>query len=78
MTGFVAGSLLIIWPWKREIFLRDVAGEFVMRKGEKVIGGYDWFMPSWDHTTFVAIGLIIAGVGAVWVIERMGAGTEKA
>lgn len=72
MTGVIAGSLMIIWPWKNSIYLLDDAGNPVMRHGEKVIQGYEWFLPPVDMTTLVAILLIGAGILGVCIIEKMG------
>ena len=39
LTGFVMGSLLIIWPWK-------IASEIIeIRNGEINIVSYDWLLP---------------------------------
>jgi putative membrane protein len=66
LTGFVAGSLLIIWPWKREILQTFAAGEKVK---EKVIG-YEWLMPSASPETWIALGVMAAGFALVWLMER--------
>ncbi len=65
MTGFVTGSLLIIWPWKRAITKTFQAGDKVK---EKVLG-YDWQAPPLDTPALLAFGLIIAGCLTVWLIE---------
>lgn len=64
LTGFVAGSLIIIWPWKTATYL-EVNGE------EKVVG-YSWHTPQMDLNFLVALALLAAGFGIVWIIERMG------
>lgn len=69
LTGFVAGSLLIIWPWKNEKTITfEKAGE---TKVETI--GYEWFIPDLSANTWIAIGLIVAGVAAVWIMEKFGA-----
>jgi len=45
LTGFILGSLLIIWPWKTPDYLLDEMGEVVVRKGMMIIEGYNWHMP---------------------------------
>ncbi len=68
MTGFVAGSLLIIWPWKHEETQAFVkAGETKL----KVIG-YEWFFPDFSPVTFAALGVMLTGVALVWILERCG------
>lgn len=68
LTGFVAGSLLIIWPWKEEIVQTfEVAG----KAKDKVIG-YEWFLPDLSVGTGLAIGIMVLGFVIVWVMESLG------
>ncbi|WNJ16007.1 DUF368 domain-containing protein [Pontibacter sp. G13] len=71
MTGFIMGSLTIIWPWKNELHLMENGVE-VMKKGKPVISGYEWYIPDFAATeTWVAIGLIVLGIASVWGMEKM-------
>ena len=73
LTGFILGSLLIIWPWKNEVFLKDTLGEFIIKKGEKVIQTYEWFLPDWGATqTLLAIGLMVFGGIIIYWLEVLG------
>ena len=66
LTGFILGSLLIIWPWKKPI--TETVGE----KTKTV--GYEWLPAPLDQPlTYAAFGFIIAGFLSVWLIERAGA-----
>lgn len=69
LTGFVAGSLLSIWPWKEAI-----TTEFAVDGGvqEKVIG-YTWSVPSFTPETGLALLLMGAGFVIVWMMEKCGA-----
>ena len=64
------GSLLIIWPWKHNIYLKNQAGLEVIKNGEKVVQGYEWFIPSPTIETALALLFIIAGVFLVLIIEK--------
>ena len=77
MTGFITGSLLIIWPWKNEKYLLDEAGAEVLHKGEVVITGYDWFLPGLEMGTFVGIALMVVGFVVVLVMDKMGSGKAR-
>lgn len=78
LTGFVVGSLAIIWPWKNAIHLRDDTGELVLRKGLEVTKGYEYFLPNFsESTTQIALVLILVGAVAVWGIEKLGERPEK-
>ena len=73
LTGFVLGSLVIIWPWKRIMYLKDEVGEFITKKdGELIEAGYQWFLPNIDVTLFIAVVLILVGMTSVIVIEKFG------
>ena len=62
LTGFVAGSLLIIWPWKNTI-----TSSFGDK--EKAIG-YEWILPNIDTAFFLALGLMGIGFFLVWMMEK--------
>lgn len=69
MTGFILGSLAIVWPWKNTLT------EVVTREGkdDKVITtGYEWFTPALgDSTTWVALGLMVVGGLMIWGMEKV-------
>ena len=73
MTGFIAGSLVIIWPWKNTLT------EQILRDGKdpkEVVTGYEWFMPSLAETnTWYAVLLVIAGGVTIFLMEKF-AGNE--
>lgn len=62
LSGFVAGSLLIIWPWKHTV-TESFDGK------EKAIG-YSWLFPSIDSTFFLALSLVILGFFLVLWMEK--------
>ncbi len=71
LTGFILGSLVIIWPWKNEIYLTDELGALVLKKGEKIVQGYEWFLPSISDTnTLLGIALMVVGIIAVAMLEK--------
>lgn len=68
LTGFVAGSLLIVWPWKEKVLAVFVAaGE----SKEKVVG-YHWFLPDFSGETILAVIIALLGFLAVWWMEKAG------
>lgn len=71
LSGFILGSLLIIWPWKNIHYKVDkLTGEPLLnRSGEKIIEHYTWFLPSPDNQLILAILFIIAGALLVLGIE---------
>ncbi len=70
MTGFILGSLAVIWPWKKAVLLR-VSGSDGAPKD--VISGYEWMMPDIGLTeTWIGMALIIVGALSIWFTERLG------
>lgn len=64
LTGFIFGSLGILWPWKTEIT------KLIENGKEKVIG-YNWFLPqSLNSEVIIAVLLIIIGIIIIWGIEK--------
>ncbi len=73
LTGFVAGSLLVIWPWKLPVFASFEAAGVVK---EKIIG-YDWFLPSLEKSSLIAFGMMVLGIVIVWAMEKGAAVHEE-
>ena len=68
LTGFVIGSLLVIWPWKKGITADvEIEGEMV----SKVVA-YQWQWPAMSAHTLAAVGLMVVGFVAVWLMEKAG------
>lgn len=71
LTGFVFGSLVIIWPWKQAVYLTDQAGNPILKRGEeKIIVGYEWLIPAMDGAFAAAVFLMLLGAVAVVFIGR--------
>ncbi len=68
MSGFILGSLAIIWPWKNTLV------NTIQREGKppkEVVTGYEWFLPSMtSSSTWMAIGLIAIGAVSLWLMEK--------
>lgn len=61
LTGFILGSLAIIYPWKQPI--TTVFGNKI-----KTIG-YDWYIPQINTEFFIAVFFILLGAGLLTAIE---------
>ncbi len=72
LTGFILGSLGILWPWKNEIYSVDMAGNYILKNGEKIIQGYTKYIPeSFNTEVIIAIFLIIIGIITISLIEKI-------
>lgn len=70
LTGFILGSLMIIWPWKETIFATNSAGEILMKNGEPIIARYQLILPeNLSSETLMAALIMLAGIGSIWLIE---------
>jgi putative membrane protein len=73
ITGFVFGSLLIIWPWKfpnpdRTVERINSDGEI-----EEKVMGYLYQMPDFAVAdTWVAIAFMVAGAVLLLIVDRLG------
>lgn len=73
LTGFLLGSLLIVWPWKEALEV------IIDHKGREVVLTHHLLMPSEfgavtgiDPNTFSAIGCMLAGLVIVFALEYFG------
>ena len=63
LTGFILGSLSIIWPWKKS--------ESIIIGGKEKIISYNWYLPNeLNLETILAILLILAGILSVCALEN--------
>ena len=68
MTGFVVGSLLVIWPWK-ETLVQVI--ELPGKPPKEVVQGYDWFWPNLGASdTWIAVAMMVAGMALIAWMER--------
>ena len=64
LTGFIIGSLSIIWPWK-------VVSESIIINGKEKVLSYDLFFPNQHDThNIVSIIMMIIGFFIVYLIEK--------
>ena len=73
LTGFVAGSLAVIWPWKTKLIETISIGE----KTKDIVKGYQWYLPETNSDLGIGLLLIAAGATLVPVLERIAQGTPK-
>ncbi len=72
MTGFILGSLNILWPWKKAVFLQQ-NDEYVMKHGRKIIAYYEQVIPRDFGGEFVfALLLILLGIISIYYLEKSG------
>ena len=70
LTGFVIGSLAIIWPWK-------VTQYITLDNGKQKTSGYEWFLPDFGSEFFIALLLALIGFLIVWIMEKYSSDSES-
>ncbi len=64
LTGFITGSLILIWPWK------EISKSIIIGGKEKIIK-YDLYFPNEiNQENLIAFCMIIIGIISVYAIER--------
>ncbi len=72
LTGFILGSLSILWPWKETITLRDTAGELLLKKdGTQMVRYLPTFPDTLDNIVIFACLFMLAGIISIWAIEYL-------
>ncbi len=63
LTGFILGSMPIIWPWKN-----DVVTYF---GSEAKVTGYEYYFPEFNMDFAIAFVIILIGAGIIVLTEKM-------
>ena len=67
MTGFVLGSLVVIWPWKTAI---TQTVQRANKPPKEVVSSYEWFIPNMGlMETYICIALMILGAASIALME---------
>jgi len=70
LTGFILGSLLVIWPWKNPVYENET-GTRIIKDGQPVILGYERFIPdSFNGEVLLAVFLAVSGMALMCLAER--------
>jgi len=71
LTGFIAGSLFILWPWKIPIYkLNNWGMPLLNPSGEPIILRYKRYIPSnFNNEVFLSILFFIAGILILIILE---------
>ena len=76
LTGFILGSLSILWPWQTKIYMLDEIGNQIIKNNNPVVSKYVNIAPeSIDLNFWFALFFIFIGILSIWLVER---GAQKA
>lgn len=64
ITGFIAGSLGVVWPWKKPIYKVNADNEIIMNaKNQPILENYERFLPNLGNVqTWFAFFCILLGI----------------
>ena len=72
LTGFILGSVSILWPWQKPVYLLDKFSTKIINDGGPIITGYKRILPETINTEFwLAIIFIVIGIISIWAIEKV-------
>ncbi|GAA0873045.1 DUF368 domain-containing protein [Gangjinia marincola] len=79
ITGFIAGSLGVVWPWKNKVYKLNDQGELIYDlNNNPILDQYERYWPSLsDSSTWIAIFFIFLGIIIVLALEWYGKRTVK-
>jgi len=70
LTGFILGSLSILWPWKSPEYMMNEAGMYILKDGERIITGYSSYFPeSLSTEVLIAFLIMLAGMAVIALLE---------
>ncbi len=78
IIGFIAGSLGMVWPWKREIY-KMVNDEIMLDvKGDKIIENFERYIPNLaSQENWIAVLFILIGIGIILILDRFGSNRKN-
>ena len=73
IIGFITGSLGIVWPWKKAVYLKEQENFLIDQKGNKIVENYERFVPDFSNLeTWTAVFYIVLGILLILVIDFYG------
>jgi putative membrane protein len=70
LTGFLFGSLLVVWPWKRVLeWVQGSHGQLKPAQQWPVTPGDYFTVTGQEPQVWFCMVLMVAGLGAVWLID---------
>jgi putative membrane protein len=70
IIGFITGSLGIVWPWKRTVYVQKNGIALLDKEGRKILENYERFIPSsLSLETSLAVCFIFMGIGLILAID---------
>ena len=71
LTGFILGSLKLLWPWQKKEFLTDEAGDLILKSnGDEIVAKSIAYLPeAFNQQVLIAILLVVVGIASIVALE---------
>ncbi len=70
IIGFITGSLGMVWPWKKTIYVQNETTFLLDTEGNKIVENYERYIPEfYQLETLVAILFIFIGISLILIID---------
>ena len=71
LTGFILGSLSVLWPWKTPVYMKDSVGASLLKSdGEPIVVSYEKYFPDViDTEVLIVLAVMLTGIFTIWAIE---------
>ncbi|MCD4737459.1 MAG: DUF368 domain-containing protein [Bacteroidales bacterium] len=71
LTGFILGSLSVLWPWQKMKYMAAEDGTILEQYGQPIAEKFINYLPeSLNLEVIYAIALMVAGIISIWLIEK--------
>ena len=79
IIGFISGSLGVVWPWKRTIYMTDDQGMPLLdSNGARIVMNYQRYLPeAGDPETWWSVLFILLGIALLIALEIYGKSRQK-
>lgn len=79
IIGFIAGSMRIVWPWKKAVYKLTDSGTVVRKAdGTPDIQNYSYFLPDLSiGSNWVTVLFVLLGIAAIILLEYYGNRTKQ-
>lgn len=72
LTGFILGSMNVLWPWKTAEYLTDSSGQIVIKHGQQLVSHYASTFPAHFGAEFWwAVIIMIIGLSSLTGVELL-------
>jgi len=78
LTGFILGSMTVLWPWKTAEYLKNQSGQYVLKHGRKVVTHYASTLPAhFGAEVWWALIIMIVGILSLTIVEVLAGKKSK-